>query len=165
MRRLPPTLAPSHPAAWLATWFYSGLLPIAPGSWGSLAALPFAWAIAAWLHPWALVPAAAVALLVGLWAAAVYIRHDGSADPGPVVIDEVAGQWLTLAFVPPHPLAYALGFVLFRVADIVKPWPIGWIDRNLRGSLGVMLDDVLAGVYAAIALWVCLLLLRSLGLF
>jgi phosphatidylglycerophosphatase A len=75
-----------------------------------------------------------------------------------VVIDEVAAQWLVLAAAPPHLLAYAAGFVLFRIADIVKPWPASWADRAVHGGLGIMLDDILAAVYAVIAL---LLLVRS----
>ncbi len=150
---LPPGLPARHPAAWLATWFFTGLMPTAPGSWGSLAALPFAWAIAVWLSPWALLPAAAAVFLLGVWAANTYMRHGGAHDPGAIVIDEVAGQWLTLAAVPPDPVLYGLGFVFFRAADIVKPWPVGWLDRHVEGGLGVMMDDMLAGVYAGAALW------------
>ena len=143
----------SHPAHLLATWFGAGLLPKAPGTWGSLAALPFAWAIAAAGGPIALLVAAAVALAVGIWASEVLERAAQTKDPGHVVIDEVAGQWLTLVPVAPDPLLYAIGFVLFRVADIYKPWPASWCDRNLAGGLGVMLDDIAAGAYAAIALY------------
>lgn len=153
MGTLPPGLRAAHPAAWLATWFFSGLLPIAPGTWGSLAALPFAWAIAALAGHWVLLPAAAAVFLVGLWAAAVYLRHDGTDDPGAVVVDEVAGQWIALAAVPPDPFVYAFGFLLFRIADIVKPWPIGAVERLVKGALGVLLDDVLAGLAAGVALW------------
>lgn len=143
----------SHPAHLLATWFGAGLLPKAPGTWGSLAALPFAWAIAAAGGPIALLVATAVALAVGIWASEVLERAVQTKDPGHVVIDEVAGQWLTLVPVAPDPLLYAIGFVLFRFADIYKPWPASWCDRNLAGGLGVMLDDIAAGAYAAVALY------------
>ena len=69
------------------------------------------------------------------------------------VIDEVAGQWLTLAPFAPDPVTYLVGFVLFRAADIVKPWPANWADRELDGGLGVMLDDIFAGIYAGLALF------------
>ncbi len=143
----------SHPAHLLATWFGAGLLPKAPGTWGSLAALPFAWAIAAAGGPVALLVAAAVALAAGIWAAGILERAAQAKDPGHVVIDEVAGQWLTLVPVAPDPLLYAIGFVLFRIADIFKPWPANWCDRKLAGGLGVMLDDIVAGAYAAVALY------------
>ena len=143
----------SHPAHLLATWFGAGLLPKAPGTWGSLAALPFAWAIAAAGGPVALLIAASIALAVGIWVSGVLERASQMKDPGHVVIDEVAGQWLTLVPVAPDPLLYAIGFVLFRIADIYKPWPANWCDRNLTGGLGVMLDDIAAGAYAAVALY------------
>ena len=153
----PPPLSPWHPAALLATWFGSGLLPRAPGTWGSLAALPWAWIIASLWGQWALLAAAGLAFVVGVWAAQVYAetyaRRGGGGDPPAVVIDEVAGQWLTLAVVPPDILPYAIGFVLFRVLDIVKPWPAGLIDRRLTGGFGIMLDDIVAGAYAALLLW------------
>ncbi len=155
--RFPPGLAPTHPAACLATWFGTGLLPWAPGSWGSLAALPVAWLILWRWGPGLLLAAAAALFVVGLWAAAVYIERAKDGDPASVVIDEVVGQWLALV-----PAAagewwqFAAGFVLFRTFDIVKPWPANWIDRRLKGGLAVMLDDVAAGLYAAI----CLLLIN-----
>lgn len=77
-------------------------------------------------------------------------------DPGEIVIDEVAGQWLALLSAPLTPLAYALVFLLFRIFDICKPWPVRWADRQVPGGLGIMLDDLLAAVYAALALLVLL---------
>lgn len=141
-------ISPWHPAALLATWFGAGLLPRAPGTWGSLAALPCAWLLAG-TGGMALLAAATTAVaLIGWWASAVYVRRTGAADPGEVVIDEVAGQWLTLIMVPPDPLLYLGGFALFRLFDIRKPWPVGWADREIGGGLGVMADDILAGLYA-----------------
>jgi phosphatidylglycerophosphatase A len=141
------------PARLLATWFGVGYAPIAPGTWGSLAALPFA-ALIAWLAgPWALVPAAAVLFLLGCWASDRVSRDSRASDPQYVVVDEVVGQWLTLAVAPLDPLAYGLGFLLFRIADILKPWPAGWADREIKGGLGIMLDDALAAIYSAGLLW------------
>ena len=92
---------------------------------------------------------AALAVLgLGLWASHRYMAAYGVHDPGAIVIDEVVGQWLTLALLPVTPTAYLLGFVLFRITDMVKPWPARWIDRTMADALGVMLDDVVAGIYA-----------------
>ena len=151
---LPPGLSFWHPACLISTWFGAGLLPITPGTWGSLAALPFAWLIASHCGALGLLIGGAVAFAIGVWAAEVYSRRSGLDDPGPVVIDEVAGQWMTLAFAPLDPLAYLVGFLLFRLADIVKPWPARWVDREVSGGLGAMLDDMLAAMYSGAAMFV-----------
>lgn len=114
-----------------------------------MAALPCAAAIH-WLGGWPWLLAAAIAVFaVGVWASARYAVALGGDDPGAVVVDEVAGQWLTLVPLAMEPLAYLLGFAAFRLFDIVKPWPVGWCDRHVKGGLGIMLDDVVAAVYAA----------------
>jgi phosphatidylglycerophosphatase A len=148
-----------HAAALIATWFGSGRLPWAPGTWGSLAALPFAWAIAWLFGERALLIAAAIIFVIGWWAAHRVARDSGVQDPGSVVIDEVAGQWLTLAVTPPGWVAYLAGFLLFRLFDITKPWPARWLDRHVGGGLGIMADDIAAGFYAATALLLLLLVL------
>lgn len=140
-------------AAWLATWFGTGLLPKAPGTWGSLAALP-----PGLLLLWAGGPALLVAAIIlvsvaGVWAGERYAETLGQEDPGAVVIDEVAGQWLALLpCAALGPVEIVLAFLLFRAADILKPWPASWADRNIPGGLGIMADDWVAGVYAALAL-------------
>jgi phosphatidylglycerophosphatase A len=145
---------PWRPPILLATWFGSGLLPGMPGTWGSAAALPFAWVIQYHWGPMALALAATIAFFVGIWAADAYTAETGVTDPGPVVIDEVAGLWLTLALAAAlDPAHYIAGFVFFRFADILKPWPVGWADREIKGGLGVMVDDILAGLYAALLLY------------
>ena len=141
-----------HPATLAATWFGCGLIRIASGTWGSLAALPFAAAIAWAAGPLALVPAAAAAFAVGIWAAN-HVGRSGEKDSSAIVIDEVAGQWLTLAVVAVDWRYYLAGFFLFRLADIAKPWPASWADRRVPGGLGVMLDDIFAALYSALALW------------
>lgn len=141
-----------HPASILATWFGTGLLPGAPGTWGSAAALPFAWILASWGGMWAMLAASLICFLVGWWASAIYVRRSGIDDPGEIVIDEVAAQWLVLAFVPPDLFLYAIGFALFRVLDITKPWPAGWADRHVEGGLGVMIDDTLVALYGTAAM-------------
>lgn len=148
--RPPSTLA----AAWIATWFGAGLLPKAPGTWGSLAALPFAWIVHAELGQGWLLVGAVLLFIVGTWAAERYRRHAETQDPQAVVVDEVVGQWLVLAALPgPELLSYAIGFALFRLFDVWKPWPVSWADRNVKGGLGIMLDDALAAAYGAAALF------------
>jgi phosphatidylglycerophosphatase A len=142
-----------HPATIAATWFGAGLLPKAPGTWGSAAALPFAWGLAAAGGWRALVAASLVCFLVGWWASAVYVRRTGADDPGEVVIDEVAGQWLVLAAAPLDPISYVVGFALFRLFDVWKPWPVRWADDRIGGGLGVMVDDILAAVYGLLVMF------------
>jgi phosphatidylglycerophosphatase A len=153
-------LPPWHPAVIDATWFGSGLLPVTPGSWGSLAALPFAWAIATRWGSLALVPCATALFLLGWWVSSTVAAASGLKDPGAIVVDEVVAQWLVLAVAPAEPLAYLAGFVLFRIADILKPWPASWADRRVSGGLGVMLDDIIAALYAAALLAIILALVR-----
>jgi phosphatidylglycerophosphatase A len=139
-----------NPATLLATWFGTGLLPSMPGTWGSLAALPFAWIVSGFFGWPGLAIFVVGVFLAGLWSTGEYVRRrgDGETDPGAVVIDEVAGQCLTLLLVPPDVVLYGAGFFLFRLADILKPWPVSWADRRIGGALGVMVDDVLAALYA-----------------
>ena len=140
-----------HPATLLSTWFWVGLIPKAPGTFGSLAALPLAWLIQAYWGPLALGIGAIAVFLIGCWSSAHYIRDFDESDPGEVVIDEVAGQWIACLLLPPGMLwAYLAAFVLFRLFDIFKPWPISVLDRHGRGGIGIMQDDVLAGVFAFI---------------
>jgi len=140
------------PAVFLATGFGTGLLPKAPGTWGSLLAVVMAWPIHTTFGPVGLAIAAVCAFIVGAWASNVCVRKYGTEDPGQVVIDEIAGQWLVLLVAPPGWLGYGLGFVLFRIFDIYKPWPVSWADRTIKGGFGIMLDDVLAAAYAAAVL-------------
>jgi phosphatidylglycerophosphatase A len=152
-----------HPALLLGTWFGAGLLPLMPGSWGSLAALPCAWAIRGLCGVAGLAIAAAIVFAAGCWAAGTIAKASGVKDPGAIVIDEVAAQWLVLLPAPLDPLSYAAGFLLFRIFDIWKPWPVEWADRRIHGGLGIMLDDLLAAVYAVLAF--SIILLTSGGVF
>ncbi|MBL8700215.1 MAG: phosphatidylglycerophosphatase A [Alphaproteobacteria bacterium] len=126
---------------------------MASGTWGSLAALPFGWILQAQGGSLALLLAAAVATVAGTLASNRLLAHGGDQDPGYIVIDEIAAQWLALAFAPPSWWGYLIAFAAFRAADIVKPFPANWCDRNVHGGLGVMLDDLVAGLYAGIATW------------
>ena len=140
----------------LATGFGAGYLPITPGSWASLGALPIAWAIVRTWGVSGLAAALGLAFAVGWWAAATITKVCATDDPGAIVIDEVAGQWLVLVAIPLDPLAYALALLLFRIFDIWKPWPVRWADRHVQGGLGIMLDDLLAAVYAVLVLSILL---------
>jgi phosphatidylglycerophosphatase A len=147
--------------ALVVTWFGSGWLPGAPGTWGSLAALPFAWAILAYGGGAGTLALAALAVFaLGCWTSEIAVRETQTEDPGWIVIDEVVGQWLTLLAAPFTFFGFAAAFVLFRVFDIWKPWPIRFVDRNLKGGIGVMADDVLAAIYAALVLVIGRMLLE-----
>ncbi|MBU6198074.1 MAG: phosphatidylglycerophosphatase A [Xanthomonadaceae bacterium] len=143
-----------HPLGWIASGFGSGLSPVAPGTAGSLAALLPWLVLRALPWPWfavALVLAFALGVGVCAWA----VRRLRSADPSAVVWDEFVGQWIALTplLIRPHDYLWIFaGFILFRLFDIVKPWPVSWADRRIGGGLGVMLDDAIAGIYAAAAL-------------
>ena len=141
-----------HPANLIATWFGVGRLPAAPGTWGSAVTLPLGWILASWLGSVWLFGAAAIIFAIGWWASDVYAHRNGKKDPGEVVVDEVAGQLVALAVIPVDLMYYAAAFVLFRIADIWKPWPGSYAERRFGGGLGIMADDVVAGGYAAIVL-------------
>lgn len=151
-RNLPAGLRFHDPAALIATAGGAGLLPRCPGTWGSLVALPPAWVIATYFGNLWLILAAAIVFCAGLWASSRYLRLSDDMDPAPIVIDEVAGQFLALAAVPPDPWWYVAAFALFRILDIAKPGPVSWAERKLGGSLGVMADDIIAGAGAFVIL-------------
>lgn len=151
--KLPAGVPATHPATLIASGLGVGFAPFASGTWGSLAALPIGWLIHQHLGVAALLVASAVATAAGTLASDWLVKHGGDQDPGYIVIDEIAAQWLALAFVPLTWWAYAIAFLAFRAADIVKPFPANWCDRNVHGGLGVMLDDLVAGIYAGLASW------------
>lgn len=143
---------PRNPIHLIACGFGSGLAPKAPGTFGTLAAIPF-WLVlqsVSWPIYWLIVIAAFV---FGVFVCGRTARDIGVQDHGAIVWDEFVGLWITLAFIPLNIVWIALGFALFRLFDIWKPWPIRWFDRNVHGGFGVMLDDVLAGVLACLVLW------------
>jgi phosphatidylglycerophosphatase A len=127
-------------------------LPVSPGTWGSLAALPLAWAVCGLFGKTGLSIAVAIVFFAGWWAATTVAKASASKDPGYVVIDEVAAQCLVLLAVPGDPLSWGFAFLLFRIFDIWKPWPVRWADRRVSGGLGIMLDDILAAIYAVLVL-------------
>jgi phosphatidylglycerophosphatase A len=125
-------------------------LPAIPGTWASLAALPVGWLVRVEFGIAGLLVAAAIAFVLGWWAAARIAAASGIGDPGFVVIDEIAAQLLVLAAAPLNWRFYAAAFLLFRLFDIWKPFPVDWLDRTVKGGFGIMLDDVAAAIYALV---------------
>lgn len=135
----------------IATGFYSGYLPKAPGTWGSLVGL----ALFFLLHTLSLEVYLAVVtgiFIIGTFAAGEAEKIMDRKDPGLIVIDEIVGMLITMIAIPATPLAMALGFILFRIFDIWKPFPVNFFDQRFHGGLGIMLDDVVAGIYSLIIL-------------
>ena len=130
---------------WLATCFKIGHLPIAPGTWGSLAAVIGWWLWLQYLDPLVFIVLIITIFTIGVFATNIIIDHTGEKDPSRVVIDEMAGQWLGLLMLPDGMLYIAGAFILFRFLDILKPWPIRQLEQFPKGW-GVMLDDMLAGL-------------------
>lgn len=138
-------------AVFIATFAYSGYFPVAPGTVGSAVGLLVY--LLVWWSGSALVEVALIGALFGLgvWAGTAAERYFGGIDPGPIVIDEVVGMLITLAFIPVGFSGAVAGFILFRVFDVIKPYPAGRLER-LHGGLGVMADDAMAAVYANLTL-------------
>ena len=147
-------------AVFVATVGYCGYFPIAPGTVGSAAGL-VVYALVRWAGL-PVVEAGAIVVLfaAGVWAGTTAERYFGGIDPGPIVIDEVVGMLITLAFIPVGWSAAATGFVLFRIFDVVKPYPAGRFER-MHGGLGVMADDAMAAVYANVCLRLTMWLLPA----
>jgi phosphatidylglycerophosphatase A len=141
----------ADPVHCLALGFGSGLAPFAPGTFGSLVGLAFALALAPLGLAWNLV-AVAVAVVAGVWICGESARRLGVHDHPAIVWDEVAGMMITMLAVPDAWWGAPLAFVLFRLFDIAKPWPIREVDHGMGGGAGIMLDDVLAGLFAALGL-------------
>jgi phosphatidylglycerophosphatase A len=135
----------------IATFFGAGLAPKAPGTAGTAAALPLAWA-ASHLPLGGQIAVALLVTLGGMPAAQAAGRYYGVVDSGHIVIDEVAGLLVTMLGVPFRPWTALAGFLLFRLFDITKPWPASYFDRKVKNGAGVVLDDVAAGVYARLCL-------------
>ena len=134
-----------------ASGAYLGHMPHAPGTWGTLAGIPLV-LLLAWCGPWLYLGLCAALALAAVWVSGRAIELYGRHDDPRIVIDEVVGLVVTMFGTAPTALTLVLGFALFRAFDIFKPWPCRTIDRKIDGGVGVVLDDVAAGVYAAAAL-------------
>lgn len=142
------------PVYFLGFGFGSGLMPVAPGTWGTLAAIPV-YLLLISMH-WSLyLIFTLLALFFGVWISEKISRDLGEHDYSGIVWDEVVGYLLTMFLVPFNWIWVISGFILFRIFDIWKPWPISLVDRKVKGGLGIMLDDVLAAIPA----WLILQLL------
>ena len=142
----------------IATCAHIGYAPFAPGTFGSAVGLVVYYLVRRQASTAIELATIGVVLVVGLWSATEAEHHFGGIDPGPVVIDEVVGMLLTLALHPVNILGAITGFVIFRVLDVVKPWPARRLE-HLPGGFGVVLDDAMAGIYGNLLMWGLILLL------
>lgn len=142
------------PVVWVATWMGCGFMRPAPGTWGSLGAIPVALLLVLLGEPKYLLAALVVVTALGFWACKHFEAMSGDKDSKFIVIDEVAGQWIALwpVLTMPviNPFLVLAAFLLFRLFDITKPFPVGWFDRKLSGPVSVMGDDIAAGLIAAL---------------
>jgi phosphatidylglycerophosphatase A len=141
-----------HPAHLIALGFGAGLAPVAPGTFGTLAAVPLWWLVGGADEPLALLAIVAALFAVGVWACDVTGRHLGVSDHSAMCWDEIVAFLLVLAIAPDDPRWQAAAFLLFRFFDVVKPPPIRDLETRLKGGLGVMFDDLLAAGYTLLAL-------------
>ncbi len=141
----------TDPVHFLAFGFGTGLAPFAPGTFGSLPGILLFW-LTMDFGLYVQLGVALALLLAGIWICGESARRIGVHDHGGIVFDEIAGMFVTLLIAPATPLGWALAFVLFRVMDIVKPWPIRDMDHRLKGGVGIMLDDLAAALYASVLL-------------
>jgi len=141
-----------HPVHFLSLGFGSGLVPKAPGTAGTLTAIPVYYLCAVLLTDMGYVLVTLFACLLGIYLCGQTTRSLGVKDHPAIVWDEFCGFMITMLFVPPSFINVLAGFILFRVFDITKPWPVSVIDSRMHGGLGVMLDDIVAGLYALVLL-------------
>lgn len=141
-----------QPVHFLALGFGSGLAPKAPGTFGTLAALPLVYLSSAFLTlPWFIALCGLISV-AGVWICDITARDMQVHDDSSIVWDEVAGMMITMIAVPLSWQNLLVAFLLFRLFDIAKPWPISYLDKHLHGGLGIMLDDILAGLFALICM-------------
>ena len=138
-------------AAVIATFFGAGKFPFASGTAGTVAAIPLILLVHHLTGSPGVIAFAVLSFFAGIWASQIYIGISGDNDPKPVVIDEVAGMAIAVSFLPVGITEYAVAFVFFRFFDVTKVWPANWAEKRLSGGLAVMLDDVIAGLYAGVA--------------
>ena len=150
---------PRNPRHFIAFGFGAGFTPVAPGTAGTLVAIPLYLLLAGLPLPY-YAALTAVLFVVGIPLCTSVSRDLGVHDHGGIVWDEIVGYLVTMIAAPPGGLAIVLGFLFFRLFDILKPWPIRAIDRAVGGGLGIMVDDLVAGVFAAVALQLVLPLIH-----
>ncbi len=149
-KKIPPSYL-KNPLHFFALGFGSGLMPKAPGTFGTLAAIPV-YLLMSELPLWLFISLTAVITILGVYICDYTSKALGVHDHSGIVIDEIAGYLITMIAVPADWLWIILGFILFRLFDILKPWPISWLDKKVSGGFGIMIDDVLAGIFALVCL-------------
>lgn len=145
---LPEGTTATNPHVMLATWFNIGRLRPAPGTLGTMGAIPFGYAIAYFSGITGLILAAVLLMILGTMAATYYGRKSGEKDDQSIVVDEVVGMWIAAIPAGTHPDLWVTAFLLFRLFDIYKPWPASFFDKRAGSGFDVMMDDVIAGIYA-----------------
>ena len=142
----------TNPVHFLAFGLGTGASPYAPGTVGTLLGIPLVYLLSQW-PLWIYIIATVVLTLVGIWVCDKTSKDIGVHDHGGIVIDEVAGYLVTMFTVPVNVWTLVAAFFVFRFFDIIKPWPIGWLDKKVSGGFGIMVDDLLAGVYGLAVMW------------
>ncbi|WP_252178448.1 phosphatidylglycerophosphatase A [Endozoicomonas sp. 4G] len=142
-----------NPVHFFAFGLGSGLSPVAPGTVGTLAAIPF-YLMFQHLPLWNYLLVLAVSIVLGIWLCDKTSKDLGVHDHRGIVWDEFVGYWITMLAAPSGWEWIVVGFILFRIFDILKPWPIGWLDKQVHGGLGIMIDDIVAGIFALVSLQV-----------
>ena len=136
----------------LSTFGGLGNLPFAPGTWGSLVSIPIGWFVIELFGNTSLLLASFGVFAIGVWASSQYTKHRKNADPSSCVIDEVAGQLTVLSFFANDPVIMLFAFLTFRFFDIIKIWPTNWVDKNIHGGFGIMIDDVIAAAQSVVVM-------------
>jgi|TARA_B110000438_G_scaffold116868_1_gene114279 phosphatidylglycerophosphatase A len=147
-----------NPIHFVAYGFGSGAIPIAPGTAGTLVAV-IIYLLLPQISPLIYVSLLLISFVFGVWICGKTAQDIGIKDPSGIVWDEFVGYWITMFMAPSGWIWVIIGFVLFRLLDIVKPWPIKWADKQIGGGMGIMLDDVLAGIMAALSIQAIVILL------
>ncbi|MCW8964035.1 MAG: phosphatidylglycerophosphatase A [Gammaproteobacteria bacterium] len=152
----------TNPVHFLAFGLGTGASPYAPGTVGTLLGIPLVYLLSD--SPlWVYLMVCCVLILVGTWICDKTSRDIGVHDHSGIVIDEVAGYLVTMIAIPVNIWTLLAAFIAFRVFDIIKPWPIDWLDKKVRGGLGIMVDDLLAGIYGLAVMWLILWVFPSIA--
>ena len=136
----------------LSTFGGLGNLPFAPGTWGSLVSIPIGWFVIELFGNTSLLLVSFGVFAIGVWASSQYTKHRKNADPSSCVIDEVAGQLTVLSFFANDLVIMLFAFLTFRFFDIIKIWPTSWVDKNIHGGFGIMIDDIIAAAQSIVAM-------------
>ncbi len=144
-----------HPKFWFTFGFGTGLLPFAPGTWGTLPGIPI-YFLLQFLSPVSYFSVVLFLTIIGFWFCDIGCKALGVYDHKAIVWDEIVGYLFTMFMVPLSWKWIVVGFVLFRIFDILKPWPISWLEKHFKSGIGVMLDDVAAGIFAFICMYIIL---------